>query len=101
MVLLPKIDCFSPVTGFSDNCHVGFAPNERHQAFAHNAVIIGDQDTDAWFLRCGTTLSLPRSLTKGEATRTRAGAGCSFASGFRFGFHELTDSTAGKPSFLV
>jgi hypothetical protein len=46
MVLFPKIDCFPPVASFGDNLHVRLAPNQRHQPFAHNAVIIRDQDRD-------------------------------------------------------
>jgi hypothetical protein len=58
MVLLPEIDCFPSVTSFGDNEHVRLAPNQRHQTFAHNAVIIRDQDRDTRFLRRCLNLSV-------------------------------------------
>ena len=50
MMLFPKIDCFPPIASFAYNSHVRFAPNQRHQTFAHDAVIIRDQDRDTRFL---------------------------------------------------
>jgi len=46
-VLLPKIDCFSPVGRLRDDSHVWFMPDQRDQTFAHNAMIVGNKHGDA------------------------------------------------------
>src|SRR5260370_6886087 len=51
-MLLPEFDGFAAVAGFADQRHVGFITlNHGDQAFTHNAMIIGDKDTNAGFQR--------------------------------------------------
>ena len=50
-MLLPKNNCFAPIARLADDGHVCFPSNERNQAFADNAVIISDEDSDTRFFR--------------------------------------------------
>ena len=50
-MLFPKIHCLAAVTGFANNSHVWFTLDQRNQTFAHNAVIVGNQNSDASFSR--------------------------------------------------
>src|SRR5215472_5228814 len=90
-MLFPKIHCFAAITGFANNSHVWFTLDQRSQTFPHNAVVVGDQNSNArsflgtfvGTLRCG--LQLPERA-----------APTSFTCGFYFWFHDTDCSIKGK-----
>src|SRR6266550_2193724 len=47
-----QIDCFTSVTGFSDDYHVCFEPDQRNQALAQDAVIVGNKYADTRLFWC-------------------------------------------------
>src|SRR6266849_5830302 len=49
MMLLPKIDSLASIARLTDDGHVCFPSDQRNQAFADNAVIIGDEHSDPRF----------------------------------------------------
>src|SRR5207237_7482190 len=49
MMFLPEIDGFAAIGRLADDGHVCFPSDERNQAFADNAVIIGDEHSDPRF----------------------------------------------------
>src|SRR6266446_2127221 len=51
-MLFPKIDRFTSVTGFSDDHHVCFEPDQRNQTLAEDAVIVGNKHADAMLFWC-------------------------------------------------
>src|ERR1700726_4237895 len=46
-MLFPKIDRVTSLTSFSDDHHVSFEPDQRNQALAEDAVIVGNKYADA------------------------------------------------------
>src|SRR5262249_55877616 len=49
-MFFPKIDSLPAVAGLRDNGHIRLAFNQRDQAFAHDTMVVSDQNTDTFLL---------------------------------------------------